>query len=196
MQSSLIVNKYNYEFRLNTGLNRSQESTPSEHLRWNLRSLSRRLHLLWRKSRGRGGWPWSSLPLATSRYAPYCRHQIPSSEGILERKPMRRRSGDDYLFSADALITAEFLAKLADNFAMKSRRRGREFKSTLLHHPVSRFPDIAVNRSKSARPRAIRARRLGVLKRLIIERGGRSLLPGRKQTRAARFSIRMPHGLA
>ena len=38
---------------------------------------------------------------------------------------------------------------------MERRSRGRGFKSTLLHHPVSRFADIADNRSKSARVRAI-----------------------------------------
>jgi hypothetical protein len=35
------------------------------------------------------------------------------------------------------------------------RSWGREFKSLLLHHPVSKFSDISENPSKSARVRAI-----------------------------------------
>jgi len=46
-------------------------------------------------------------------------------------------------------------AKFAGNFAMKWRSRGRGFKSALLHISVSRVSDIAENRSKSARVRAI-----------------------------------------
>jgi hypothetical protein len=43
------------------------------------------------------------------------------------------------------LIKAEQAAKFAGSFAMERRSRGRGFKSTLLHHPVSRFSDIAEN---------------------------------------------------
>ena len=39
--------------------------------------------------------------------------------------------------------------------ALRSQRRGRGFKSLLLHHSVSRFSDMSENRSKSARVRAI-----------------------------------------
>jgi len=63
--------------------------------------------------------------------------------------------GDGALSSTAALIFSKFVAKSADNFAMKRRSGGREFKSTLLHHSVSRSSDIAENRSKSARVRAI-----------------------------------------
>ena len=38
---------------------------------------------------------------------------------------------------------------------MKRRSRGQEFKSTLLHTSVSRVSEMAENRSKSARVRAI-----------------------------------------
>jgi hypothetical protein len=61
---------------------------------------------------------------------------------------LRRMRGDDPLASSAALIFGKFIAKSAGNFAMKWRSRGRRFKSTLLHHPVSRVWDIAENRSK------------------------------------------------
>jgi hypothetical protein len=70
-------------------------------------------------------------------------------------KHSRRTRGDDALSSTAALIKTEYLAKSASNSAMNRRSGGREFKSTLLHHPVSRFSDIAENRSKSAPVRAI-----------------------------------------
>ena len=68
---------------------------------------------------------------------------------------LRRMRGDDALSSSAALIFGKFIAKSAVNFAMKWRSRGRGFKSLLLHHLVSRSADIAENRSKSARVRAI-----------------------------------------
>jgi len=76
----------------------------------------------------------------------------------LEEKHSRRMRGDNALSSSAALIFCKLVANSADNFAMKGRRRGRQFKSTLLHHPVSRFSEIPENRSKSARARAIRDR--------------------------------------
>jgi hypothetical protein len=42
----------------------------------------------------------------------------------------------------------QFVAKSADNFAMKGRSRGRRFKSLLLHISVSRVSGVAENRSK------------------------------------------------
>src|SRR5260370_18927243 len=63
--------------------------------------------------------------------------------------------GDDALCRSAALINSEYAARFADNFAMERRSGGREFKSLRLHHPVSRLSDIAENRSKSARVRAI-----------------------------------------
>jgi hypothetical protein len=66
--------------------------------------------------------------------------------------------GDDALSSTAALIFRQFVAKSADNFAMKRRSGGRQFKSSLLHISVSRFLEMSENRSKSARVRAIRDR--------------------------------------
>ena len=63
--------------------------------------------------------------------------------------------GDDALSSTAALIFRQFVAKSADNFAMKRRSGGRQFKSILLHTSVSGVSDISENRSKSARARAI-----------------------------------------
>jgi len=67
---------------------------------------------------------------------------------MLSEKKSGEELGDDCLCSIVALIFREFVAKCADNFAMKRRSGGREFKSTLLHISVSRFSDIAENRSK------------------------------------------------
>src|ERR1700733_16165206 len=63
--------------------------------------------------------------------------------------------GDDALSSMAALIFRKSVAKSADNFSMKRRSGGRQFKSTLLHISVSRISDTSENRSKSARVRAI-----------------------------------------
>jgi len=63
--------------------------------------------------------------------------------------------GDDALCSFAALIKTEYLAKSASNSAMERRSGGREFKSTLLHHPVSLISEITENRSNSARVLAI-----------------------------------------
>jgi hypothetical protein len=65
------------------------------------------------------------------------------------------RHGDNALCSSVDLILSESPAKFADNFTMKGRTRGRGFKSAPLHHPVSLISDIAENRSKSGRERAI-----------------------------------------
>lgn len=62
--------------------------------------------------------------------------------------------GDDALCSTAALILKQFVAKSADNFAMKGRSRGRRFKSLLLYHPVSGSMYMSENRSKFARVRA------------------------------------------
>ena len=62
--------------------------------------------------------------------------------------------GDDALSSTAAFIFRQFVAKFADNFAMKRRSGGRQFKSILLHTSVSAVLDTAENRSKSARVRA------------------------------------------
>jgi hypothetical protein len=62
---------------------------------------------------------------------------------------------DNALCSSAALINSEYPAKFAGNSAMKWRSRGRGFKSTLLHISVCRVLDIAENRPKSARVRAI-----------------------------------------
>ncbi len=59
------------------------------------------------------------------------------------------------LSSTAAFFFSKYLAKLANNFAMRRRSEGREFKSIPLHHPIPRFSDISENRSKSARVRAI-----------------------------------------
>jgi hypothetical protein len=53
------------------------------------------------------------------------------------------------------VFNAEYWARVADNFANENRIGGRRFKSCLDHTSVSRFPDLAENRSKSARVRAI-----------------------------------------
>src|SRR5208337_4094279 len=63
--------------------------------------------------------------------------------------------GDDALSSTAALTFSKFVAKSADNLAMKRRSGGRQFKSVLLHISVSRFLEMSENRSKSARVRAI-----------------------------------------
>ena|SRR5208282_593917 len=73
----------------------------------------------------------------------------------LGEKHSRRMCGDNALSSSAALIFYKLVANPADNFAMKGRRRGRQFKSTLLHHSVSRFSYFSENRSKCARRRAI-----------------------------------------
>ncbi len=52
------------------------------------------------------------------------------------------------------LFWSEFFAKFADNFPINANE-GLEFKSILDHTSVSRVSDIAENRSKSARVRAI-----------------------------------------
>src|ERR1022692_1386412 len=67
-------------------------------------------------------------------------------------------NGDDALSSTAALIFRKFVAESADNFSMKRRSGGRQFKSALLHISVSRFLEMSENRSKSARVRAIRDR--------------------------------------
>ena len=61
----------------------------------------------------------------------------------------------NYLSSTAAFFFSEYLAKPADNFAMRRRSERREFKSIPLHHPVPLISEIAENRSKSARARAI-----------------------------------------
>src|SRR5208337_1486322 len=66
--------------------------------------------------------------------------------------------GDDALSSTAALTFSKFVAKSADNLAMKRRSGGRKFKSCSLHISVSRFLEMSENRSKSARVRAIRDR--------------------------------------
>jgi hypothetical protein len=98
----------------------------------------------------------------------------------------RRMRGDDALSSGAALIFREFVAKSADNFAMKRRSGGREFKSTPLHTPVPRVRDIAENRSKSARVRAIcdHPRTQRILSEPQIARIGR-FLSGRDFARSA-----------
>src|SRR5208337_2834473 len=73
----------------------------------------------------------------------------------LGEKHSRRMCGDNALSSSAALIFYKLVANPADNFAMKGRRRGRQFKSTLLHTSVSMVSDAAENRAKSARVRAI-----------------------------------------
>jgi hypothetical protein len=73
----------------------------------------------------------------------------------LGEKHSRRTRGDNALSSSAALIFFKLVANSADNFAMKRRSGGRQFKSTLLHHPISRFSDISENRSKTTRVRAI-----------------------------------------
>ena len=73
----------------------------------------------------------------------------------LGEKHSRRTRGDNALSSSAALIFFKLVANSADNFAMKRRSGGRQFKSTLLHISVSRFSEMSENRSKSARVRAI-----------------------------------------
>jgi hypothetical protein len=63
--------------------------------------------------------------------------------------------GEGALCSSAALIFRKFVARSADNFAMKRRSTGRRFKSLLLHHPGSLISEIAENPAKSARVRAI-----------------------------------------
>lgn len=71
-------------------------------------------------------------------------------------KHSRRMRGDDALCcTAAALISGQFVVKSADNSAVNRRNRGQEFKSTLLHISVSRVLEMAENRSKYARVRAI-----------------------------------------
>jgi hypothetical protein len=50
-----------------------------------------------------------------------------------------RMHGDDALCSSAALITSEYLANFAGNFAMKRRRGGRGFKSDADKSSVSRL---------------------------------------------------------
>src|SRR5208282_4172000 len=73
----------------------------------------------------------------------------------LGEKHSRRMCGDNALSSSAALIFYKLVANPADNFAMKGRRRGRQFKSTLPHTSVFGVLDIPENRSKSAPVRAI-----------------------------------------
>ncbi len=88
----------------------------------------------------------------------------------LGEKHSRRTRGDNALSSSAALIFFKLVANSADNFAMKGRSGGRQFKSTLLHTSISRVSDIAENRSKSARVRAIcahvRTRRISLPPRI------------------------------
>src|SRR5258708_38648655 len=72
-----------------------------------------------------------------------------------ERNIQGRMQGDDALSSTAALIFRKFIARYADNFSMKRRSSGRQFKSALVRTSVSRVSDIAENRSKSTRVRAI-----------------------------------------
>jgi len=73
----------------------------------------------------------------------------------LGEKHSRRTRGDNALSSSAVLIFCKLVANSADNFAMRRRSGGRQFKSTLLHHSISGFSDVSENRAKSARVRAI-----------------------------------------
>ena len=68
----------------------------------------------------------------------------------LGEKHSRRMRGDNALSSSAALTFYKLVANSADNFSMKRRSGGRQFKSTLLHISVSRFPDISENRAKKS----------------------------------------------
>ena len=59
----------------------------------------------------------------------------------LGEKHSRRTRGDNALSSSAALIFFKLVANSADDFAMKRRSGGRQFKSTLLHTSVSRYSD-------------------------------------------------------
>src|SRR5258708_8366507 len=50
-----------------------------------------------------------------------------------ERNIQGRMQGDDTLSSTAALIFRKFIARYADNFSMKRRSRGQQFKSALVH---------------------------------------------------------------
>src|ERR1700735_2051557 len=63
--------------------------------------------------------------------------------------------GDNALCSSAALINPEYLAKIRGQFCDEKAKRGRGFKSTLLHISVSKVSEMVENRSKSARVRAI-----------------------------------------
>ena len=74
-----------------------------------------------------------------------------------QRKALSVRSVSPESSAKDSLA-AEIrldLAKKGANFAGNFRREGREFKSSLLHHPVPQLSYSSENRSKSARVRAI-----------------------------------------
>ena len=72
-----------------------------------------------------------------------------------ERNTLGANAWRNALCSSAALINSEYPANFASNFAMKRRRGVEGSNPLLLHHSVSRVSDIAENRSKSARVRAI-----------------------------------------
>jgi hypothetical protein len=101
------------------------------------------------------GWPVVHHAMASIEKMLGKMAKITPLAATLGEKHSRRMRGDDALSSMAALIFRKSVAKFADNFSMKRRSGGRQFKSTLLHHPVYRYSDISENRSKFARVRAI-----------------------------------------
>ncbi len=87
----------------------------------------------------------------SSRYRTTCFSKA-RLKGIGENSQIAQ-SGRSSLSSCAACFAAEYRANFRIELAGPHPQGAREFKSSPLRHPVSRFSDISENRSKSARVR-------------------------------------------